>query len=115
MAFDELTLQRIERAVGGLCRSRTNPKFADQLRFEYEISGHAVSVYEIRPDWRDASQETKMGIARFRHIKTRGEWRLYWMRQDLKWHLYDPDVSISTQLESLVSVVEQDEWRAFFG
>jgi hypothetical protein len=115
MAFDELTLQRIDRCVGGLCRNRTNPSIADQLRFEYEVSGHAVSVYEVRPDWQDPSQETKMGIARFRFIKSRSEWRLYWMRRDLKWHLYDPDVSINRRLEPLVAVVEKDQWRAFFG
>ena len=28
---------------------------------------------------------TRHGIARFRFYRSRGEWQLYWMRQDLRW------------------------------
>ena len=86
-----------------------------ELEFVYEIEGHSVSIYEVRPDWKDSSKKTKMGVARFRYTRSRGEWRLYWMRRDLKWHLYDPDVSISRQLEPLVQVVASDRFGAFFG
>ena len=115
MAFNELELKRIDNCVGGLCRERTHPEYRAELEFVYEIEGHSVSIYEVRPDWQDASKKTKMGVARFRYTRARGEWRLYWMRRDLKWHLYDPDVSISRQLEPLVDVVAKDRSGAFFG
>jgi Protein of unknown function (DUF3024). len=55
-----------------------------------------------------------MGVARFRYRRTRGSWTLYWMRRDLKWHTYDPEV-IPTDLESLVALVDEDRYGAFFG
>ena len=79
------------------------------------IDGQSVSIYEVRPVWRDPGTKTKMGIARFRYIRSKHEWRLYWMRRDLKWHLYEPDQSVSSNLETLVSVVEKDQMGAFFG
>ena len=53
-------------------------------------------------------------IAKFKFIRTAGEWRLYWMRADLKWHKYDPFPS-SLLLEKLVEVVDQDRLCCFFG
>ena len=51
MSFNELELKRIDRTVGELCRRRTRPEHADQLRFECEIDGHTVSIWEVRPPW----------------------------------------------------------------
>ena len=36
------------------------------------------------------------------------------MRQDLRWHRYDPD-EMPADLDSLVAVVEADKYGAFFG
>ena len=51
MPFNELELKRIDHTVGGLCRRKTRPEHAEQLRFECEIDGHTVSVWEVRPPW----------------------------------------------------------------
>ncbi|HZJ02174.1 MAG TPA: DUF3024 domain-containing protein [Thermoleophilia bacterium] len=114
MAFDELELKRIDKTVGELCRRRTNPQYADKLRFVYEIDGHAVSIYEERPPWDGMGEWTRMGVARLRFVRTRGEWQLYWMRRDLKWHGYEPEPA-TRDLASLVNVVEADKYGAFFG
>jgi hypothetical protein len=55
-----------------------------------------------------------MEVARFRFVRTRGEWQLYWMRRDLRWDRYDP-VAATPDLRSLVKVVEADEDGGFFG
>jgi hypothetical protein len=114
VAFDELGLKRIERTVGGLCRRCSPPEHADQLRTVYEIEGHSVTMYEERPPWDGVGEWTRSGIARFRFSRSRREWRLYWMRQDLRWHLYDPD-EMPPDLDSLVAAVEADKYGAFFG
>jgi len=36
------------------------------------------------------------------------------MRQDLKWHGYDPN-PVGKSLEELVAVVDEDEFCCFFG
>lgn len=51
MAFTELELRRIEKIVGGFCRRRTLPEFADELRMDYRDEGQSVVLYEDRPDF----------------------------------------------------------------
>jgi hypothetical protein len=114
VAFDDLELKRIDKTVGELCRRLTKPQYADQLRFVYEIAGHAVSIFEERPPWDGVGEWTRMGVARFRFACTRGEWQLYWMRRDLKWHRYEPEAA-TPDLASLVEVVEADKYGAFLG
>ena len=113
MSFNELELKRIDRTVGDLCRRKTRPEHADQLRFECEINGHTASIWEVRPPWDGVGDRTSMGVARFRFF-SRGVWQLYWMRRDLKWHRYD-DIATTPDLAALVAIVEADEYGAFFG
>jgi hypothetical protein len=114
MAFSEPELQVIERTVGALCRQRSPAQFADKLRVVYEVKGHSVTVFEERPPWRHPGEWTRMGVARFRYVRSRGTWTLYWMRRDLKWHVYDPKTP-RRGLRRLVEVVDEDEYGAFFG
>ena len=114
MAFNDLERRRIENTIGAMCRRRSPPQFRDELEITYEIEGHNVSVYEVRPRWDNPREKSKSGVARFKYVRSRKEWKLYWMRQDLKWHLYDPD-EMPTDLESLVKVVDEDQLGAFFG
>ena len=114
MSFNELELKRIDRTVGELCRRKTRPEYADQLRFECESDGHTVTIWEVRPPWDGVGEPTRMGIARFRYFRSRGVWILYWMRRDLKWHRYEP-AEPTPDLAALVAAVEADEYRAFFG
>jgi len=114
LSFSELELKRIDRTVGELCRRLSPPQYADELRVVCEIDAHNVSVFEERPPWNGRGDWTRMGVARFRFFRSRGEWQLYWMRQDLKWHRYDP-AEPTADLAALVAVVEADEYGAFFG
>ncbi len=114
MAFCDLELQTIESTVGALCRRRSPSQFSHELRFVHEVEGHSVSVFEERPPWRHRGEWTRKGIARFRYVRSRGTWTLYWMRQDLKWHVYEPEPP-SRGLAKLVGIVEEDKHGAFFG
>jgi hypothetical protein len=114
MSFNETELERIDRTVGELCRRTTRPEHAHLLRFDCEIDGRAVTIWEARPPWDGVGDWTRMGVARFRFFRSRGEWQLYWMRQDLNWHIYD-DAPPSPDLAALVAIVEADRHGAFFG
>ena len=113
MAFSEIELKRIDNTVGAICR-RIPAHVRDQVRMIYEIEGHAISLYEERPGWKDPNQWTKYGIAKFRYFRSRREWKLYWMRQDMKWHEYDPGLSTASSLEALAKIVDEDTHGAFF-
>jgi hypothetical protein len=114
MAYSEIEIQRIKNSVGEMCRRRSPVQYKDQLEYIFEINGQSVSIYEIRPRWDNPREKTKLGVARFKYIRSQKQWRLYWMSRDLKWHLYDPDEMPKT-LEALVRVVDKDQHGAFFG
>jgi hypothetical protein len=60
-------------------------------------------------------QVRKCVVVQFPYVaRTSGSWTLYWMRRDLKWHAYDPD-AMPADLESLVALVDEDRYGAFFG
>ncbi len=114
MAFSEIEMKRIDSLVGETCRSKVPAHLRDQLRFEYKLEGQSVTVWEVRPRFDKPEEETWHGVAKFRYYKSRARWSLYWMRQDLKWHRYDP-AEETHDLAKLVAIVEADEYGAFYG
>lgn len=114
MAFSELDRKRVDKLVGGLCRRRTRPELADQLRLSCEIEGESVVLFEERPEGREPAKRMRSPVAKLRFVRTTGLWTLYWRRADLKWHAYQP-AAPSTDLAALVDVIDRDEYGAFFG
>jgi len=115
MVFNDLELKRIDQTVGKLCRRVSRPEHADQLRFVYEVDGHAVTIWEECPPWDGSPGDwTHMGVARFRYFRSRDEWQLHWMRRDLKWHVFD-EVAPTRNLARLVKVVDENWHGCFFG
>ena len=116
MAFVDLELRQIEKTVGSMCRRRSPPQFKDRLQINYEVNGHSVLVYETRPPRDGPGEWTRLGVAKFTYVRSRREWKLYWMRRDFKWHAYDPETKTETNdLKGLVRVVDEDQYGAFFG
>jgi len=114
VAFGELERKRIDKVVGGLCRRRTRPELAHELRFDYLIEGHSVILFEERPDWQNPAERMRSVFAKLRLVRAGGLWTLYWQRADLKWHAYRP-VAPTPDLTALLEVLDRDEHRAFFG
>ena len=114
MAFTEIEMARIEKVVGGFCAGRTNPEIRHKLRLEYSVRRHDIEIFEVRPHWRNPGEEMNTEVAKIKYVRKSNEWRLYWMRQDLKWHSYEPH-PVGRSLEELVEVVDHDAYCAFFG
>ena len=53
-------------------------------------------------------------VAKATYVKSRGIWKIYWQRADLKWHRYDPGPEVKT-LEEFLEVLEKDEYACFYG
>lgn len=115
MPFSELEMELIDSTVGELCRRCSPSDIADQLRTVYDVEGHSVTIIEERPDWMDSTLPwMRNPVARFRFYRSRGEWVLYWMPSDLKWHTYEP-ADVISDLRELTAIVDQDAHCAFFG
>lgn len=96
---------------------RTAPAAADvtdELDFGYAIVGHTVDLFEIRPDWRDRTVVRQRPFARIRYVRTADEWRLYWMRADLRWRPYQP-APVRDSPRDVLAEVDKDLHGCFFG
>lgn len=115
MAFNERELEHIDRTVGAFVRRKQPPEhLLDKLRHEVEIEGHKVRIMTIRPSFRDPNRTTRYPVAQFTYNRTQDRWKLYWMRRDMKWHVWPPSEDVE-RLEDLVAVVEADVHGGFWG
>lgn len=115
MAFNDLETQKIKNAVDAIFMAKRPPvNIRHKVDFEYRIVNQSVELFEVRPHWQDNSQLLEHGIAKLTYVKSSQTWKLYWMRQDLKWHSYQP-MAQSKQIEQLLEAVMQDEYGCFFG
>ena len=116
MAFSEIQLKVIENTVGRMCERRSPAHLKDRKRLTYKVIGtsHSIEVYEERPGWKKTTRWRRMEIAKFRYVRATERWKLYWVRQDLKWQAYEP-LPESATIEQLVAEVDRDPCGAFFG
>lgn len=87
-----------------------------QIRYEIDIEGQAITMYECRPPWRPENGPgwTRFPIVRFRYTKARREWSTYWRDRNSKFHRYDP-MPPSRDLQVLIDAVEVDRSGIFWG
>ena len=115
MAFTQIELKRCEKALDAfLEKRRPPPHIRVQVDIGYKINGRSVELFEIRPDWQDNSKTTHGPIAKATYVRTQSLWKVYWMRQDLKWHNYEPFPNTKL-FEAFLAVVDRDEYGCFFG
>lgn len=116
MALSEFEYKRVEKLVGNFVERRRPPAhIRGELDFAFRIEGQSVVLFEIRPRWRGAPGETlEHPCAKATFVRTRGVWRILWMRADLKWHAYPPLPEVR-DVESFLRVVEEDAHHCFFG
>lgn len=115
MAFTQLELQRCKKVLTQFLEHRRPPAhIRDQLDIGYRITGQSVEIFEIRPDWQDKSRKRETPVAKVTFVRTQNRWKVYWMRQDLKWHGYEPTPEVHS-LEAFLNVVDRDEYGCFFG
>ena len=116
MAISEFEYKRAEKLVGAFVARRRPPAhLRAELDFSVRIEGQCAVLVEIRPRWRGAPGETlEHPCAKATYIKSRGVWRIYWMRADLKWHAYPPCPE-TRDLDGFLQLVDEDAHHCFFG
>jgi hypothetical protein len=115
MALSEFEHKRIDRLASAFIeKRRPPPHIRDQLDLGYRISGQSLELFEIRPLWNDPGKKLEEPVAKTTYVRKSNTWRIYWQRQDLKWHRYDPDPEVDS-LEDFLAVVDADEYACFWG
>jgi len=116
MAFNEIEIQRIKQTIEleFMAKRRPPANIRKELDFGFRINNQSIEFFEIRPNWLDKSVIEEFRFAKTTYVKTQKIWKLYWIRQDLKWHRYEPLLEAKTLEESLHEIVN-DPFACFFG
>ena len=109
--IDSVEIEEIENYITYI---RPPEEIRDQVDVAYRVIKQSVIIYEIRPDWQDSSIKLDIDIVKATFVKKDNVWKVYWIRQDLKWHLYKPNPVVQNLLE-FVRLVEKDEFGCFWG
>ena len=116
MALAEIELARVRRAMDSFLQRRRPPAhIRPTLDLGFRITGQSVEIFEIRPAWRGPTDEKRESpVAKATYVRSRGVWRVFWQRRDLKWHSYDPEPEVKS-VEEFASLVDDDVHACFFG
>lgn len=115
MAFTELERSAVEEGLDRfLEKRRPPPDIRSELDLQYRIFDQSVELMEVRPHWEDPDEIMETPVAKLTYVRSRALWKIYWMRQDLKWHGYEPVPQVGTLTKAL-EVVGEDRYCCFFG
>lgn len=115
MAISEFETKRCERELEKfLAKHRPAPNIRNELDLGYSIENQSVEIYEIRPEWNNPKNIMRLPIAKTTYVKTEKVWKIYWQRQDLKWHSYKPAPQVR-YFEEFLNVVSEDKHACFWG
>jgi hypothetical protein len=115
MPISEFEVKRCEKELEKFLAEKRPPAHVrGQLDFGYRIENQSVELFEIRPEWKNPERKMEIPFAKATFVKKERLWKIYWQRQDLKWHSYEP--APSTQyFEDFLAIVSEDANACFFG
>ncbi len=115
MGFREFEIRRIEKAVNKLIeKRRPAPHTRNQVDLGFMIKNQSLEFFEIRPMWNNPFKRIEVAIVKATYVKAKRIWKIYWQKQDLKWHGYQPKPEVIT-VEEFLAVIDQDSHACFFG
>ena len=115
MAIDILqTVDIIEVMENFLERKRPKIEIRNQVDIGYKIDGQSIILFEISPRWDNPEIICEYPFAKTTYVKKNNNWKVYWMRADLKWHSYPIQPTVKN-LKEFTRLVEEDEHHCFFG
>jgi hypothetical protein len=115
MTLSEFEKKKIEKVVARFVEERRPaPHIRPQLDVGFRLSDRSVEIFEIRPRWDKPEEKIESPVAKATYVKSRGVWKIFWMRADLKWHSYPPAAEVKS-VEQFLALVDEDENGCFFG
>ena len=104
----------IETMENYLSKFRPPVEIRPKLDLGYEITGQSVILFEIRPVWNNPSEIQHEPYAKATFVLKDNNWKVYWMRANLKWYPYDPNPTVK-KLSDFLKLVEEDKYACFKG
>jgi hypothetical protein len=96
MAFDQFTQHRVEKIIDDFIQARRPPPaLRNQVDLGFKVEDQSIVIYERRSHWKNEGQFIESLVAKATYVRKQDAWKIYWLRQDLKWHSYEslPEVN----------------------
>lgn len=114
MAFDEFTRRRLEKIVSSFIEAhRPDAHMRKKLDLGFRIDGQSIEIFDIRPSWKHPEKLMELPVAKTTYVKSQKVWKIYWIRQDLKWHRYDRLPEVRT-IEAFLNELSLDPSACFW-
>ena len=115
MALDlQHNLEIINIMENYLDQVRPEEEIRHELDLGYGIKNQSIELFEIRPVWNDPTRIQHLPYAKTTYIKSKNKWKIFWMRADLKWHGYTPNL-YAKNLKTVLDIIDKDEYACFKG
>jgi hypothetical protein len=115
MALSEFEVKRMEKMVGRFIeKRRPEPHLRDKIDLSFKLSGQSFEIFNVRARHDDPVQKIEDPIAKATYVKSKKQWKLFWMSADLKWHSYQP-LPYAKSLEETLDVIDKDAHHCFWG
>ncbi|GAA4457121.1 hypothetical protein GCM10023189_27350 [Nibrella saemangeumensis] len=115
MALDPIkTVDIIELMENYLERIRPPESIREQLDIGYRIDNQSIILFETRPQFRNPEKKMETDYAKATYVKSENKWKVYWMRGNMNWTLYEPKPRVSN-LKRFLELVDEDKYHCFKG
>jgi hypothetical protein len=116
VALTDIEAARVRRVVGAFVeRRRPPPHLREEVDFSFRISGQSVEIFEVRRSYAgSAGEKIELPVAKATYVRSVRGWRVFWLRQDMKWHSYKAMPVVGT-IDEFVTLVHEDRHGCFFG
>ncbi len=115
MALSSQQTEQVTKMMDAWLEQNRPPEtIRPKLDIGWRIENQSVFIFEIRPHWRDKSIIKQSDNAKASWVQSSATWKIYWMRQNLKWHPYEP-LPQTGNLQLFLLEYEKDPFGCFRG
>lgn len=108
-------MDKIEKKLDEYIQSVRPPtEMRKLLDIGYRIEKQSIYIFERRPRYDNPEIYLEMDNFKATRVKSRGVWKIYWMRADLKWHPYDPAKEVRS-FKRVLEIYDEDAYGCFKG
>lgn len=115
MAFTEEELDKWEPIINSYIENNRPPEeLRSQVDIAYAVDGQSFIIYSLRPKWDRPEEKIKIPVAKATWVRSHKEWKIYWQRSDLNWHIYEP-LPVVDSLGKFILELKADPNACFWG
>lgn len=115
MAFTKSEIEKYENLVAAFIEKRRPPvDIRDKIDIGFRIKGQSIEIFEIRSHYKNADIKIEEAVAKTTFVRSQQVWKVFWMRSDLIWHVYQPKPEVRT-LTKFLDLVHEDTCGCFWG